>query len=214
LDAGRWQTVFDYPEYQNTTPAFRAAALSYEQTALAKDPAAATGDFTDFDQIVENYSDFVYNVAFRMMGAPQDAQDVAQDAFLSAFRAFDRFRGESRVTTWLYRITTNAALMKLRKEKKARTLTQPGVEDMVIADWSDAPELLATNTELGKKLNEGISMLPDELKAAVVLRDVEGLSNTEAAEILDITVSSLKSRLHRGRVMLRKHLEDFLKVKG
>ena len=104
--------------------------------------------------------------------------------------------------------------MKLRKEKKARTLTQPGVEDMVIADWSDAPELLATNTELGKKLNEGLSMLPDELKAAVVLRDIDGLSNTEAAEVLDITVSSLKSRLHRGRVMLRKHLEDFLKVKG
>ena len=77
MDADRWQTVFDYPEYQNTTPAFRAADLSYEQTALAKDPAAATGDFTDFDQIVENYSDFVYNVAFRMMGAPEDAQDVA-----------------------------------------------------------------------------------------------------------------------------------------
>ena len=214
LDAGRWQTVFDCPEHQNTTPAFRAADLSYEQTALANDPAPATEDFTDFDQIVENYCDFVYNVAFRMMGAREDAQDVAQDAFLSAFRAFDRFRGESRVTTWLYRITTNAALMKLRKEKKARTLTQPGVEDMVIADWSDAPERFATNTELGAKLNEGISMLPDELKAAVVLRDVEGLSNTEAAEVLDITVSSLKSRLHRGRVMLRKHLEDFLKVKG
>ena len=181
---------------------------------MVEDTAEASEDFTDFDQIVENYSDFVYNVAFRMMGAPEDAQDVAQDAFLSAYRAFDRFRGESRVTTWLYRITTNAALMKLRKEKKARTLTQPGVEDMVIADWSGAPERLATNTELGEKLNEGVSMLPDELKAAVVLRDVEGLSNTEAAEILDITVSSLKSRLHRGRVMLRKHLDDFLKVKG
>ena len=68
---------------------------------------------TDFDEIVEKYADFVYNVAYRMMGAPEDAEDVAQDAFISAFRAFDRFRGESRVTTWLYRITTNAALMKL-----------------------------------------------------------------------------------------------------
>ena len=66
---------------------------------MAEDTAEATEDFTDFDQIVENYSDFVYNVAFRMMGAPEDAQDVAQDAFLSAYRAFDRFRGESRVTT-------------------------------------------------------------------------------------------------------------------
>ena len=188
MDADRGQAVLDSLENQNTTRARCPADLSYEQTALSEDPAAGTEDFTDFDQIVENYSDFVYNVAFRMMGAPEDAQDVAQDAFLSAYRAFGRFRGESRVTTWLYRITTNAALMKLRKEKKARTLTQPGVEDMVIADWSEAPDRLATNTELGQKLNEGISMLPDELKAAVVLRDVEGLSNTEASEILDITV--------------------------
>jgi RNA polymerase sigma-70 factor (ECF subfamily) len=180
---------------------------------LADDPGAGTEEFTDFDQIVENYSDFVYNVAFRMMGSPEDAQDVAQDAFLSAFRAFDRFRGESRVTTWLYRITTNAALMKLRKEKKARTLNVPGVEDMVIPDWSEAPERFATNTELGEKLKEGISMLPDDLKAAVVLRDVEGLSNTEAADILDTTVSSLKSRLHRGRVTLRKYLDDFVKLR-
>ena len=68
----------------------------------------------------------MYNVAFRMMGNPQDAEDVAQEAFLSAYRAFGRFRGESRVTTWLYRITVNAALMRLRKEKKARELTSDG----------------------------------------------------------------------------------------
>ena len=84
----------------------------------------------DFDTVVEQYSDFVYNVAFKMMGKPEDAQDVAQEAFISAFRAFDRFRGESRVTTWLYRITVNAALMRLRKGKSARTLTRTGLEDV------------------------------------------------------------------------------------
>ena len=168
----------------------------------------------NFDEIVENYSDFVYNVAYRMMGEPQDAEDVSQDAFISAYRAFERFRGESKVTTWLYRITVNAALMKLRKEKKARTLTSTGLDDVVIADWSDAPERFATNSELGNKIKEGIAMLPADLQAAVVLRDVEELSNSEAADILDITVSSLKSRLHRGRILIRKHMDEFLKVQG
>ena len=171
-------------------------------------------EINSFDDIVENYSDFVYNVAYRMMGKPEDAEDVSQDAFISAFRAFERFRGESKVTTWLYRITVNAALMKLRKEKKARTLTRTGLDDVVIADWSDAPERFATNSELGNKIKEGIEMLPEDLQAAVVLRDVEGLSNSEAADILDVTVSSLKSRLHRARVLLRKHMDDFLKVQS
>ena len=153
----------------------------------------------DFDSLVEQYSSFVYNVALRMMGKPEDAEDVAQDAFLSAYRAFERFRGESRVTTWLYRITVNAALMKLRKEKRARTLTQTGLDDIEIADWSET-------------LREGIDQLSPELKAAVVMRDVEGLSNSEAADILEITVSSLKSRLHRARVLLRKHMSDYVKA--
>ena len=168
---------------------------------------------TDFDQIVEQHSTFVYNVAFRMMGNPQDAEDVAQEAFISAFRAYGRFRGESKVTTWLYRITVNAALMRLRKEKKARTLTQTGLDEVVIPDWSDAPFRAASDSELGDRLRDGIEMLPDDFKAAVVLRDMEELSNSEAAEVIGISVPALKSRLHRGRVLLRKHLEEYLKTR-
>jgi RNA polymerase sigma-70 factor (ECF subfamily) len=164
----------------------------------------------DFDSIVEEHSSFVYNVAYRMMGNPEDAEDVVQDAFISAYRAFGRFRGESRVTTWLYRITTNAALMKLRKTKLARTLNQTGVEDIEIADWSNTPERGAANSELKAKLKEGIDQLEPDLRAVVVLRDVEGLTNQEAAEILDISVSALKSRLHRSRVLLRKYLSDYV----
>ena len=155
----------------------------------------------------------MYNVAFRMMGNQQDAEDVAQEAFISAYRAFGRFRGESKVTTWLYRITVNAALMRLRKEKKARELTRTGLEDVDIPDWSDAPYRAATDSELGDRLREGIGMLPDDMKAAVVLRDIEELSNAEAAEVIGISVSALKSRLHRGRVLLRKHLEEYLKTR-
>ena len=166
-------------------------------------------EITDFDTIVEKYADFVYNVALRMMGKPEDAEDVSQDAFLSAYRAFDRFRGESRVTTWLYRITVNAALMKLRKEKRARTLTQTGLEDVDVVSW-DTPDKSAASSELGDKLREGISQLQPDLRAAVVLRDVEQLSNSEASDVLGITVSSLKSRLHRGRILLRKYLSDYV----
>ena len=169
-------------------------------------------EIADFDTIVEKHSDFVYNVAFRMMGKPEDAEDVAQDAFISAYRAFDRFRGESRVTTWLYRITVNAALMKLRKEKRARTLTQTGLEDMDVVSWDATPERAAVTSELGEKLQEGMGRLQPDLRAAIILRDVEGLSNAEAAEILDITVSALKSKLHRGRVLLRKYLSDYVRA--
>ena len=108
----------------------------------------------------------------------------------------------------------NAALMRLRKEKKARTLTRTGLDDVVIPDWSDAPYRAASDSELGDRLREGIDMLPDDLKAAVVLRDIEELSNAEAAQVIGISVSALKSRLHRGRVLLRKHLEEYLKTRG
>ena len=89
-----------------------------------------TTDRPDFESLVKEHSDFVYNVAFRMMGNHEDAEDVAQEAFLSAYRAFDRFRGDSRVRTWLYRITVNAALMRLRKTKLARSLTYTAIDDL------------------------------------------------------------------------------------
>ena len=180
----------------------------------AEETPGNDSDTKDFDALVEEHADFVYNVAFRMMGNPEEAEDVSQEAFISAFRAFDRFRGESRVTTWLYRITVNAALMRLRKTKLARSLTQTGVEELVVADWSNAPDKEAVNTELQEKLREGIDRLEPDLRATVVLRDVQGMSNTEAAEALDITVSALKSRLHRARVLLRKYLADYVNAPG
>jgi len=143
-----------------------------------------------------------------MMG---NAEDVAQEAFISAYRARNRFRGDSKVTTWLYRITSNAALMRLRKEKRGRSLTRTGLDDVDIPSWGETPEGSAVTSELGEKILEGIAMLQPDLRAAVVLRDVSGLSNTESADSLGITVSSLKSRLHRGRILLRKRMSDYVK---
>ena len=118
----------------NSTQLSIASSRPWTSMAETEDELSSEGEVTDFNTIVEKYADFVYNVAFRMMGTPEDAEDVSQDAFLSAYRAFERFRGESRVTTWLYRITVNAALMKLRKEKKARTLTRTGLEDVPVVN--------------------------------------------------------------------------------
>ncbi len=165
-----------------------------------------------FEEIVEKYGEFVYNVALRMMADPHEAEDVTQEAFIDAFRAWERFRGESQVSTWLYRITVNRSLMKLRKEKKRRLLTETGYEDRNMVSWSDSPERQALGSELREKLQEGISLLPPDLRAAVVLRDVQGLSNTEASEALGISVASLKARLHRGRVLLRNYLEEYVRT--
>ena len=118
---------------------------------------------------------------------------MTQDAFLSAYRAYDRFRGQSHVTTWLYRITMNAALMRLRKTKKDRTLTNTGVDDMEVVDWTKNPHKDALDSELGDKLREGIDLLEPDLRAALVLRDVQGLSNAEAAEA-STSPSRLSSR--------------------
>ena len=165
---------------------------------------------TDFNELVEKHADFVYTVAYRMMGNPQDAEDVSQDAFLSAYRAFDRFRGESRVTTWLYRITMNAALMRLRKTKLARSLTVTGLEDMEVVDWTASPDKEAVNSELKERLQDAIDRLEPDLRAAVVMRDVQGFSSAEAADVLDVSVAALKSRLHRARVLVRKYLADYV----
>ncbi len=170
-------------------------------------------DDEKFEQIVSEHSSFVYNVAYRMMGNPDDADEVVQDTFLSAYRARDRFRGDAQVTTWLYRIATNAALMRLRKNSRKKEISTDPTEvyqRIDRADWADAPDRTALNNELSEQIQRGIEQLPEDLKAAVILRDVEGLTNDEAAQALEVSVSALKARLHRGRVMLRNILADYI----
>ena len=164
-----------------------------------------------FSSVVEQYSDLAYNVALGMLRNVQDAEDAVQDAFISAYRAFPTFERRSKVSTWLYRIVVNACLMKIRRAKtRAKYLSQTGYEDPIITDWAADPERSAVNAELRGVLDDGLSLLAPDLRAVVVLRDIEGLSTEEAAEALDVTIPALKSRLHRARVLLRKYLEDRL----
>lgn len=164
-----------------------------------------------FTDLVEQYSDLAYSVAFRMLRNVEDAEDAVQEAYISAYKALPRFKGQSKLSTWLYRIVVNTCLMKIRKEKsRAKYLSETGFDEAVVVDWRTGPEDTAVNSELRSHLEEGLEQLEPNLRAAVVLRDVQGLTTEEAAEALNITVASLKSRLHRARVLLRKYLEGYV----
>ena len=165
----------------------------------------------DFSAMVEKYSDMAYNIALRMLRNPSDAEDAVQEAFLAAYRAFPTFKGQSKVSTWLYRIVVNACLMKLRKEKaKANYLTLTGYDDLVVRDWRNDPEEAAINGELHEAIEDGLRRLQPDQRATIVLKDVQGLSSEEAAEALEIGMAAFKSRLHRARILLRKYLETYL----
>jgi len=133
----------------------------------------------DFGDVVEKFGDFVYNVAYRVMGNQADAEDAAQEAFISAYRNYHKFRGDSSVSNWLYRNAVNASLMKLRKDRRKEYLTQTGYDDTRLTNWTEGPEAAAINSELKKKLQDGLGLLPPQLRAVVVLRDVQGFSNEE-----------------------------------
>ncbi len=172
-------------------------------------PKERVGAAPDFTELVEKHSQFVYNVALRFTNNPADAEEIVQEVFLAAYKALPAFRGQSAVSTWLYRITVNACLMRTRKEKRSKYLSATAVEDLVIPDWSANPEKAALNSALGEAINQGLSRLPPDLRTAVILRDAQGLSGEEAAAALDIPVPTLKTRLHRGRILLRKFLEPY-----
>ena len=182
-------------------------------TTLERDARNTTEEA--FCALVEEYAERAYHVAFRILRNVHDAEEAVQEAFLSAYRAMPNFKGQSKGSTWLYRIVVNASLLKIRKEKRReKYLTLTGYEDAVVADWRANPEKAALDGELGEVLEEGLRRLSPHLRTAIVLRDVQGLTNEEAAEALDITVSSFKSKLHKGRVLLRKYLEGYLAKPG
>ncbi len=164
-----------------------------------------------FAQIVEDHADLAYNVAYRMLRNVEDAEDAVQEAFISAYRSFSRFKGQSKVSTWIYRIVVNTCLMKIRKEKsRSKYLSETGYNDAVVPDWGNDPEKAAVNSELRGFIESGLMRLTPELRATVLLRDVQGLTIEEGALALDLTVAAFKSRLHRGRVFLRKYLEGYV----
>ena len=168
-----------------------------------------TPNLVAFEQLVEEYGDRVYGIALRITGSPPDAEDAMQDAFLSAFRGWSAFRAQASPTTWLYRIAVNAALQRVRQRHPDEYLVEER-EGTQIRDWSDDVPQAAARAELHSQLERGIQLLPPDLRVALVLRDVEGMSTAEAAAALDLSEAAVKSRLHRARVLLRGFLQDVL----
>jgi RNA polymerase sigma-70 factor (ECF subfamily) len=165
-----------------------------------------------FGELIERYETKVYSLALKMLRNPEDAEDVLQDTFLRAYRGLKSFKGHSTFSTWIYRITANSALMKLRKKQ----LPTVSIEDaderetpINIADWAPGPVEQLLNQETQEAMADAIEALPAEFRQVFVLRDVEGLSNADVAEILDLSVAAVKSRLHRARLKIRNHLSHF-----
>lgn len=168
-----------------------------------------------FQELVETYSPRIYNLALKMLGDPDLAEDILQETFISAYRAIDRFEGRSHVSTWLYRIAHNAVLMRLRKEKRAPDMQSleddVDVETLSTASrWDDAPEARLMEAELMQKMDDALAGLSETLRVVFVLRDIEGLSTAETAEVLDLSETAVKSRLHRARLALRAELAPYL----
>ena len=170
---------------------------------------AQRDDDRAFGELVRRYESKVYSLALKMLRNPEDAEDVLQDTFLRAYRGIKSFQGHSTFSTWIYRITANSALMRLRK----RQLPTVSIDDadereapINIADWAPGPVEQMLNQETQSAMAEAIESLPAEFRQVFVLRDLEELSNAEVAEILDLSVAAVKSRLHRARLKIRNRL--------
>jgi RNA polymerase sigma-70 factor, ECF subfamily len=182
-----------------------------------RDPTAA-------ERLVATYGERAYRLATRITGNGQDAEEVVQDAFWTVVRRIDTFRGESAFGSWLYRIVANAACQKLRGRRgRDRDLSLDEVLPSFdaqgrhvgpIADWSARVDDHSVQTELRMALTSAIDELPPVSRTMLVLRDVEGLSNPEIAEVLGLSAPIVKSRVHRARLFLRKQLGDAMTVKA
>ncbi len=180
------------------------------------------GDLEAFDRFVEIYQKKIYALAYNLTHNQMDAQDVTQEVFLTIFRKAHTFQGKSAFSSWVYRVALNAVYMKLRSKKKDKSISVEdafpsfngaGYHQEIIRDWSESAESLMFSNETKNVIQGAVDQLPEKEKIAFLLRDVEGLSTEEAAEALDLSVSAVKSRLHRARLILRKKLSGYFEEK-
>lgn len=186
---------------------------------LALVRACTNGDAAAFEQLVKRYDARLFSIAQHITHNREDAEDAVQDAFLKAFRNLAQFRGNSQFSTWLIRITVNESLMKLRKRRSIREVSmdddfqgEDHASPFEFADWAPNPEELYRKSELQNILRSELQELPPNLRVVFVLRDVEGLSAEQTAEVLDSTSVAVKARLWRARLKLRARLTKFFAV--
>jgi RNA polymerase sigma-70 factor (ECF subfamily) len=178
--------------------------------------ASQDGDAAAFGELVKRYDRKLFRIAHHITQNPQDAEEVVQDAFLKAFQNLVRFRGDSKFSTWLIRITLNQALMRLRQQRLAREVSlesNPRHEEdnlpLDFADWAPNPEQLYRAAELKAILRKALRTLSPASKMVFVLRDIEGLSLEETGEALGLSVGAVKARCWRARMQLRERLSRY-----
>ena len=190
--------------------------------------ALKAGDRQAFARLVDETSGHIYRVALQILGDEQDAEDVLQETYIKAFRALPDFEGRSSLTTWLYRIAVNEALMLVRKRKSQGALnaaqtvsvdeTNPfdaeaESEGMEIVDWCCLPEGELLSSETRRFLDQAVQKLPENLRVVFVMRDLEGLSIQETSEALGLSENNVKTRLLRARLRLRQELSVYFSEK-
>jgi RNA polymerase sigma-70 factor (ECF subfamily) len=178
--------------------------------------ALRQGDRGEFARLVETYSPMIYRLGLKMLDNPQDVEDMLQETFLKAYRHLRDFDGRSSLSTWLYRIATNEALMALRR-KRPDTISfdEPladqaeSQEPLQIVDWCCMPEEELMSAEGRAHLDKAVESLPASLRVVFFLRDIEGLSTRETAEVLNLSEMAVKTRLSRARLQLRESLSAY-----
>ena len=175
---------------------------------------ARAGDRRAFEQLIRRHADRLYAVVLRFVGDREAAEEVTQEAFLRAWRGIGRFQGRSRFFTWLYRIGINEAKRRAARESAERTISLDEEPILEAPDWSEAPDIRAQQNDLRRALESSIRALPVKYRAPVILRDVEGLTTEEAAEVMDLSQAAFKSRLHRARLLLRRALDEHFREAG
>lgn len=183
-----------------------------EQELVAR---AKSGDTDAFAQLVEANQNRIYSLALRMVGNPEDAADLAQEAFLSAWRGLERFQGEAAFSTWLYRLASNACIDFLRKEKRKRAAggvlslddTEEGAT-LDLPDYDADPHRQLEQSEVRRAIADGLAGLSPEHRNVLTLREISGLSYAEIADLLGLEEGTVKSRISRARLALRKKLVE------
>lgn len=185
---------------------------------------AAAGDAVAFSDLVVRHQDHIYGLAVRLLRDPAEAEEVVQEAFLVALEKLSTFRGDAAFGTWLHRVAANAALMRLRKKRRAPDgLVEEPVEELLprfdgqghlivqgpAHDWSKQADEQLADQQIRSAVQRAVQNLPEEYRIVFLLRDVEGFSSEAMAEQLGISVAAVKSRLHRARLALRQKLGQF-----
>jgi RNA polymerase sigma-70 factor (ECF subfamily) len=175
---------------------------------------ARNGDIEAFEKLIEGCQKKVFNITFRMIGNYDDANELAQEVFLKAFRSIKKFKGDSLFSTWIYKVTANVCLDEIRRRKNKFTLSLDeeveygdGELKRQIPDNAPTPDVEVETNQIKEVVNKSIQELPEDYKSIIILRDIQGLSYDEISKIFDCPEGTVKSRINRARQALKKILQ-------